>query len=424
MAGRVVGVLFGPLVRASTYRRWVYVILGGALFVPFVLLGMFVLPVMLPATTSVNLWLVGGLIVVMCGAMVLVGLVPAVRVVESTAVGELLDKALAEQVTGRSMSWQARWQASGWFVGHAVSGGVISVITLALPPVAVLSFAVPVTGSMNVLGAVVRFPTGWASAWVPLVGLVSLILLVHLVLVVSAIQIRLAPWLLGPTATERLAAMERRAEQLAERNRLARELHDSVGHALSVVTVQASAAGRVLDTDPGFARKALAAIEESARGALEDLDHVLGLLREDRDPAATTPTRGLADLPALLDRTRMAGVTVHDEVDYEPGALPPVVSREAYRLVQECLTNVLRHAGKVPATLRLSTVDGAFELEVRNRAQGQSPTRRGGGRGLAGMRERVSVLGGAMAAGRDGGDWRVHVRIPLPTTTKTDPTER
>lgn len=111
--------------------------------------------------------------------------------------------------------------------------------------------------------------------------------LLALIVVAGALLSRAAPWFLGPSAAERIAAMESEAVKLAERNRLARELHDSVGHALSVVTLQAGAAGRVLDSDPAFAREALGAIEESARAALEDLDHVLGLLRD--DPSRPAP---------------------------------------------------------------------------------------------------------------------------------------
>jgi len=172
------------------------------------------------------------------------------------------------------------------------------------------------------------WPWGWQSTWpqwpAPLAGLAAAAALLALIAGTGALLARLAPRFLGPSAAERLAELEARAVRLAERNRLARELHDSVGHALSVVTLQAGAAGRVLDSDPVFAREALGAIEESARAALEDLDHVLGLLRE--DPARTAPQATLKDLGRLLEQTRIAGVELDAEIGPEVERVPAAAS--------------------------------------------------------------------------------------------------
>ncbi len=116
----------------------------------------------------------------------------------------------------------------------------------------------------------------------------------------------LAPRLLGPSTAERLALAEERELQLAERNRVAHELHDSIGHTLTAATIQAAVAGEVLASDPAAARAAMRSIEESTRAALEDLDYVLGVLREER-PGGAVPSRTLSDLPALIDRLRHAG---------------------------------------------------------------------------------------------------------------------
>jgi signal transduction histidine kinase len=250
----------------------------------------------------------------------------------------------------------------------------------------------------------------FAPSWSVPAALLTLPAIGYLGAGVGALFARLAPLLLGPSAADRLAHLERRAESLMERNRLARELHDSVGHALTVTTLQAAAAARVLDSDPEFARRALSAIEETGRTALEDLDHVLGLLRE--DASAKTPQRTLADLPALFAQTRSAGVEVDADLA-RIEELPPVVSREAYRIVQEGLTNALRHAGKVPVTVRLAVRDSRLVLEMTNPIHATAPPRTGGGHGLRGIRERVTILGGRMNAGADDGRWRVTVTLPV-----------
>ena len=401
--------VFGPVVAASTYRRWVYLILGGAVLVPFVLLASLVPPALLPASTP-GLWIAALMVLLIIGVAVPVAFVPVVRVIEGMAARELLGDQVPEQAGVRAMSWPSRLRSAGWFVLHLVLGGVISTLTLLVPPVLVVSFAAPFVSTTNLLGIPLRIARGWPSALFPLAGLLGVVLLAHLVRAASALMIRAAPFLLGPTAAERLAALQRRTEQLAERNRLARELHDSVGHALSIVTVQASAARRVLATDPEFAERALGAIEESARGALEDLDHVLGLLREDRAPKS--PQWTLADLPRLLD---IAGVEVESTVEGSLDQLPAAVSREAYRIVQECLTNVVRHAGRVPVALRLAAGADELALDLSNPLGVAQQPRRGGGRGLHGMRERVTVLRGQMTAGPRDGRWLVSVRIPLGT---------
>jgi signal transduction histidine kinase len=408
----VLHAIFGPVVRPSTYRRWVYLILGGAVLVPFMLLASIALPSALPAGMP-TLLIIALVVVLVVGVAVLASFIPAVRVIEGTAARELLGDAIPEQATRPATTWPARWLFTGWFVLHLVVGGVIGTLTLALPPALVLSLTVPFTGTMNVLGIPLRFDTGWASAWVPLAGLLAMVLLAWMVIGTTTLAIRAAPLLLGPTAAERLAELQRHAERLAERNRLARELHDSVGHALSIVTIQATAARRKLGTDPEFAARALGAIEESARGALADLDHVLGLLRDDR--ASVVPQWTLDDLDRLLDKTRIAGVDVESTVEGSLARVPAAVSREAYRILQECLTNVVRHAGRVPAALRLAAREDVLSLDVSN-PLGRSPepvARAGGGRGLAGVRERVTVLRGQMSAGPEGGRWRVSVRIPL-----------
>src|SRR5690606_33700122 len=178
------------------------------------------------------------------------------------------------------------------------------------------------------------------------------------------------------------------------------ELHDSVGHALSVVVVQSDAAAALGEADPAFAATAMAAGGETARGALAELDTVIGALREDGG-AGRAPQRGLADLERLAAE---CGVEVDLAVSGDLSAPRGLISREAYRIVQEALTNVLRHADRPEARLEVVVAEDAVRLLVESPSARPPRTRRGG-RGLIGMGERAAVVGGTVATGREGGRW-------------------
>lgn len=229
----------------------------------------------------------------------------------------------------------------------------------------------------------------------------------------------LAPRLLGPSSAERLALAAERELLMAERNRLAHELHDSIGHTLTAATIQAAVAGEVLSADPVAARAALRSIEESTRAALEDLDYVLGVLREEE--SGTAPTRTLADLPELLDRLRHAGAVVEPELTGGLAQVQGTLSRAAYRILQEGLTNALRHGAGGPIEVRVAAAPDGLELGVVNRTGPRTSTSTGGGpgafptsgHGLPGLAERVRLLHGEIEAGPDGPQhWRLAVRLP------------
>ncbi|WP_412538972.1 histidine kinase [Longispora sp. K20-0274] len=380
--------------------RWIFLIMGGALLTPYVLLGMF-LSTLVMKLPSDGLLLLGVQLLILLGsvpAIMVTAFLPAVRVLEGGAAHALLD---GPPHVGPPRGWGDRWRTACWFALHLVLGGIVSALTLSVPPAAAVLIGVPlIPGNADTFAVFGYRQQDWGSGTAPLAGVGALVVLVGLVVGVGALMARLAPVLLGPSAADRLAAAEERARRLAERNRLARDLHDSVGHALSVVTLQAGAAGRVLDDDPAFARRALTAIEESARAALADLDHVLGLLREESDgPAPTAPTPTLAALPDLVDRTRAGGVEVRAESTGDLAALPTVVSQAGYRIIQESLTNALRHAGPVPVTVRVHAAPDELEITVTNPFTGPAAPRGGGGRGLPGIAERVRALGGTATIG-------------------------
>ena len=228
-------------------------------------------------------------------------------------------------------------------------------------------------------------------------------------------------------------AQEARRATLAERLRIARELHDIVAHHVSVIVIQAQGAQRTVDRDPDRSRQAMADVERTARTALEEMRRLLGLLRPaegadgtgDADGAAAEdaagrqPLQGLADIEALVTSMAAAGLRVTLRTTGEPRPVPEDVGLTGYRIVQEALTNVLKHAGPAQAHVLLEYGD-QLEITVtddgRGAAAGLSGTEPpGAGRGTTGMRERVSMLGGQLTTGpQPGGGFRVHAAIPSP----------
>jgi signal transduction histidine kinase len=214
---------------------------------------------------------------------------------------------------------------------------------------------------------------------------------------------------------ERARATEARAAAAEERARIAREMHDVVAHSLSVMVVQAEAAEAMLDADPERARRPLAAVQQTGRGALTELRRMLGVLREMADEgAALAPQPGLSGLDDLARQVRDAGLPVRVRVEGEPRPLPPGIDLSAYRIVQEGLTNALKHAGPASAEVVVRYGPRDLELEVRDDGRGRGGGANGGGHGLLGMRERVALYGGELAAGpRPEGGFALTARLPL-----------
>jgi signal transduction histidine kinase len=215
----------------------------------------------------------------------------------------------------------------------------------------------------------------------------------------------------------RLAHRERevaaREAVVAERARIARELHDVVAHSVSVMVVQAQAGPRLLST-PEFAGEAFRSIETTGREALVELRRLLGVLRGGEDEPATTPQPGLDRLDALVEQVRAAGLRVDLRVEGEPAQLPAGVDLSAYRIVQEALTNTLKHAGRADAEVIVRFEPSAVEVEVLDNGSGPSTHPNGFGHGLVGMRERVALYGGSIEAGsRNGHGFVVRARLPL-----------
>ncbi|MFC8368083.1 MULTISPECIES: sensor histidine kinase [unclassified Streptomyces] len=343
-------------------------------------------------------------------ALLPVGLVPAMRTVEGLQARLLLtgqrhDSDSAGIVVAPSASWSDRGRLVVWLQARLLIGCATSVFTANLL-MAVVDLVAAAFGGDTASGEsfLLEGHSWWHVLLLPPVSVTLAATVVGSGRLITALARRL----LGPSPAERLAAMEERTEQLLERTRIARELHDSIGHALTVAVVQAGAARAA--GDPAFTERALDAIEETGRAALEDLERVLGVLRESGRPVSGRPA--LTDADRLLESARASGAKVDVAMTGPLDTVPGPVSREGYRILQEALTNVLRHAGAVPVRVRIAVDDGSLGLEVRNPLTGAIPEP-GRGSGLRGIRERAALLGGRAHTGPDRGDWRVRVELPL-----------
>ncbi|MGW5643276.1 histidine kinase [Saccharopolyspora sp. NPDC003752] len=394
--------LIRPFTARTTYRRWVHLILGAVLAVPYLAVAWLVLGPLLgpgigPGLPPVVVGIAQGAFVVL--AVVATGLLPATRSLSGAAAKALLG--LPE--TSTAVTWPDRWRTVCWLVVHLVLGCGVGLLTLIVPPFILILLADPLLNLPPELAGIPLYRAlGVGQWWAPLVGAGLIVAGFHLVAAVGAALTRLAPALLGPSEHERL---RRQVEELSERNRIASELHDSVGHVLNVVALQASAANRVLDSDPAFAREALAVIADSTRTALADLDRALGSLR-----SSTSDAPDLADLDDLVRSTELAGLAVRLEVRGDPSQVPPQVGRETYRAVREGLSNALRHAGRAEAAVRITIDAGTLELEITN-PLGPASTP-GHGLGLSGIKRRAKALGGRAEGAAHGDDWRLRVRLP------------
>lgn len=412
--------LMRPLFDGATYRSWAYLFLGAALSVP---------PLVVAVVSAPPRWPLPGRIAGFTLALVVViagmGGPRAARRGCVTLANRLLGTELPAPAAASPRSrWADRVRTAAWLVPHAAVGVAATAATGALVFAAVVFPAVWLHGGgrVAVLGSHVTVTAGVAGAWSPVVAALCLLSAAYVAAAAAAGLRLLAPVLLDHRPAERAAAAEERARLLAGRNRLAQELHDSIGHTLTASTIQAAVASELLERDPMAARRALNSIEETARAAMDDLDHVLGALREQHAPVA--PARTLADLGTLAESVRRAGAALEVVTEGSLDRVPATVSREAYRIVQEGLTNALRHGAKAGITLRITARDGLLDVELVNVVDGGTGFRRGGRQrqGLTGIADRVRLLNGEVSAGpmADAADgrarWRLVARLPMGAT--------
>ena len=216
-------------------------------------------------------------------------------------------------------------------------------------------------------------------------------------------------------AEERALRSEEEARRAVdeERSRITRELHDVLAHSVSVMTVQASAVRRLLKPEQERERQALLTVEETGRQALAEMRRLVGIMRTDADRPALAPQPGLGTLPELVEQVRQSGLPVELTVEGTPVKLPAGVDLSAYRIVQEALTNTLRHAGPAHAWVAVRYAGEDVEIEVANDGKSENAGD-GGGHGLIGMRERVALCGGELESGpRPGGGYKISARLPV-----------
>lgn len=457
--------------------RFAWLMTGAAIGTTVVLVLALVIPFAREALVSIPLLLVGVLCAVLLGG--LLGLVPGVRELEVTAARSMLG-VRSELVVPQRPGLVHRVQDVLWVQLHLLLGLVAAACLTMLLPAA----AVTLAGAAGLHSGLEVVPVPAGAAGRSALGALALGAILTAVLAawpLGALAASLAPRLLGPTARDRLAVALDRAEREAEHLRIARDLHDGIGHSLTIVSIQAAAGGRVLDRDPEAARDALARIEATARDALVELDGVLATLRDEplREAGAAEDVgeqersdragseqegsgRDRADGPAapavlppletvlprietVLEDHRRAGMALHVDSEALP-ELPAVQGEHLARVVTELLTNAHRHGGEGPVTLRIRTGrdeagERAVVVEAENllatpadaarpahsvgpaSSTGPAPsagaeptepsTRRTGGRGLSGLRERLALSGGTMEAGPHENIWRARAVVPI-----------
>ena len=325
------------------------------------------------------------------------------------------------------------WRVCLWTIMRIVLGP-IGFVTALLAVVLPLSFVIAIGEAIAGLagGAEWMFGAGNAdvartvSFWV-LMGSPILIGLAPMfawaVRGVAAFHRPLARWALGPCLRDEAAEATARAEVAEEQVRIDQELHDSIGHMITMNVIQAGAGAHVFDTDPAFARQALKNIEERGRAAMGELDRIIAEIRGDQ-PESRAPLPGIDDIGDLIEASRSAGMVIEAELD--PPHVQNALGRAAFGVVREALTNVAKHAPGAAVRVMVGQDSGALTIAVLNgpAPRGARPATSGtGGRGVAGMRDRIELLGGKQHIGATrGGGFEVLAVLPLGASLELDGT--
>jgi signal transduction histidine kinase len=368
--------------------------------------------------SMLNLWLLTLLAIVFVAVVVWASLLPPVRQVEVSTARALLEydeRALPDVRSPRA--WASRRRGAAWLALLAGVGLIVAPAILYLVPFGISLLSFPFSGHSTVtwpgIGKTTHTGTGWHAGWLIGPGLLAIVACLSVLGAAARLLVTLAPRVLGPTLTERVVVAAERERVLARANAVARDLHDRLGHTLTAMTVQATAARRLLPTDPQATERALAAIEELGRRAQADVDGVVRALRdgaEDGTAVSGAPSAvDLADIAQALvqESTLDVEFLVPEGLHVDHGC-----AQTTRAVIREALTNATRH-GTGSATLRLHSSEQYVYMDIRNPIGQASPTtpQRAG---LAGLHERVLLAHGQITAGPEGGaSWLLTARLPI-----------
>jgi signal transduction histidine kinase len=320
-------------------------------------------------------------------------------------------------VFGLTVTGAVGWAALGQIDGAALVPVIVGLYWVALTRARRIAIAAGLAGALAIFVTEgLLGPFGWlggpnATMWPELLAAGA----------VGAYVAARRQWLAAERERTARAEQDREAETRrrvdAERMRIARELHDVVAHSMAMINIQATAAGMQLAADPASAAEAIMAIRQASKSGLRELRAILEVLRPVDAGDSSVPVPDLPAITALVEATSAAGTPTTLELAEPEIPLPPLVALAAYRIVQESLTNVVRHAGRVATRVAVRQEGGYLQVDVVNDAGAAQPMfGDGAGAGLAGMRERVAILGGTLDAGpRPGGGFAVHARLPADT---------
>lgn len=406
---------------AAARGRIAHVFLAVALCLPLVAAAVLFEVSIAQTRTGLELALLSALAVVFVAVVVWAALVPSVRQVEVSAARVLLglgDAALPDVRSPRA--WTSRARGAAWLALLTGVGVVVTAALVSLVPTGLSLLSFPLTGNSTVTwpvtGSVSHTGAGWHAIWMVGPGLLALAGCGAVVLGAARMLVWLAPRMLGPTLLERVGIAAERERALARANAVARDLHDQLGHTLTAMTVQVTAARRLMSVDPQAAERSLSVVEDLGRRAQAEVDRVVCTLRDGMPGGtqSTTESTDLADtVQALVDESSL-DVELHAPegllVTDDDGA------DAALAVIREALTNATRH-GTGSATVLIQADSHSLRIEIRN------PLRRGvraasTRAGLAGLRERVLLAGGEIAAGPNGGDsWLLIASLPISRPT-------